>query len=91
MAEGPHCGQRRVSDILMAKPGPDLKYRAALSISYGAGLRAAEVCNLKNGDIDSERMLIHVEHGMGCKDRKVMLSEGVLRLLRDSWLAEHAA
>ena len=39
-----------VSDILMAAPGPGLKYRAALSISYGAGLRAAEVCNLKIGD-----------------------------------------
>ena len=55
-----------VSDILMAAPGPGLKYRAALSISYGAGLRAAEVCNLKIGDIvpearlrhDSDRMLI---------------------------------
>lgn len=28
-----------VSDLLMAAPGPGLKYRAALSISYGAGLR----------------------------------------------------
>ncbi|WP_417807109.1 transposase [Thioclava sp.] len=27
-----------VSDILMAAPGPGLQYRAALSISYGAGL-----------------------------------------------------
>jgi site-specific recombinase XerD len=66
-----------VSDILMAAPGPGLKYRAALSISYGAGLRAAEVCNLKIGDIDSDRMLIHVEQGKGRKDRKVMLSPGL--------------
>lgn len=58
-----------VSDILMAAPGPGLKYRAALSISYGAGLRAAEVCNLMIGDIDSDRMLIHVEQGKGQKDR----------------------
>ncbi|MFC3061030.1 tyrosine-type recombinase/integrase [Paenirhodobacter populi] len=56
-----------VSDILMAAPGPGLKYRAALSISYGAGLRAAEVCNLKIGDIDSDRMLIHVEQGKPIK------------------------
>ena len=74
-----------VSDILMAAPGPGLKYRAALSISYGAGLRAAEVCNLKIGDIDSDRMLIHVEQGKGRKDRKVMLSLGLLDLLRDYW------
>ncbi|MFQ6242757.1 tyrosine-type recombinase/integrase [Sinorhizobium meliloti] len=44
-----------VSDLLMAAPRPGLKYRAALSISYGAGLRASEVCNLKISDIDSDR------------------------------------
>jgi site-specific recombinase XerD len=69
----------------MAAPGPGLKYRAALSISYGAGLRASEVCNLKIGDIDSNRMLIHVEQGKGQKDRKVMLSPGLLELLRAYW------
>ncbi len=74
-----------VSDILMAAPGPGLKYRAALSIGYGTGLRAAEVCALKIGDIDSDRMLIHVEEGKGGKDRKVMLSPGLLGLLRDYW------
>jgi site-specific recombinase XerD len=74
-----------VSDLLMAAPGPGLKYRAALSISYGAGLRASEVCNLKISDIDSDRMLIHVEQGKGQKDRKVMLSPGLLDLLRDYW------
>lgn len=74
-----------VSDLLAAAPGPGLKYRAALSISYGGGLRASEVCNLKIGDIDSDRMLIHVELGKGGKDRKVMLSPGLLELLRDYW------
>jgi integrase/recombinase XerD len=74
-----------VSDLLIAAPGPGLKYRAALSISYGAGLRSAEVCNLKVTDIDSQRMLIHVEQGKGAKDRKVMLSPGLLDLLRDYW------
>lgn len=74
-----------VQELLMAAPGPGLKYRAALSISYGAGLRAAEVCNLKLGDIDSDRMLIHVEQGKGRKDRKVMLSPSLLALLRDWW------
>jgi integrase len=83
-----------VSEVLKAAPGPGLKYRAALSISYGAGLRASEVCNLKIGDIvpearlrhdDSDRMLIHVEQGKGRKDRKVMLSPGLLQLLRGYW------
>ncbi|MCA1552684.1 tyrosine-type recombinase/integrase, partial [Bradyrhizobium sp. BRP19] len=61
------------------------KYRAALSISYGAGLRGSEVCNVKISDIDSDRMLIHVEQGKGQKDRKVMLSPGLRELLRDYW------
>ncbi len=48
----------------------------------GLDFRATEVCNLKIGDIDSDRMLIHVELGKGQKDRKVMLSPGLLELLR---------
>jgi site-specific recombinase XerD len=74
-----------VSDLLDAAPGPGLKYKAALSISYGAGLRASEVVHLKIGDIDSDRMLIHVEQGKGQKDRHVMLSPALLALLRDYW------
>ena len=74
-----------VSELLSAAPGPGLKYRAALSISYGAGLRASEVCNLKVSDIDSDRMLIHVDEGKGRKDRKVMLSPDLLDLLRAYW------
>lgn len=74
-----------VVDLMAAVPGPGLKYQAALGISYGAGLRAAEVCNLKITDIDSDRMLIHVDNGKGGRDRKAMLSPGLLTLLRDYW------
>ena len=74
-----------VSDLLTAVPGPGLKFRAALGISYGAGLRAAEVCNLRLADIDSDRMLIHVDHGKNGRDRKAMLSPTLLSLLRDYW------
>jgi integrase/recombinase XerD len=58
--------------LLDAAPG--LKYKAALSVAYGAGLRASEVISLKVGDIDSARMVIRVEQGKGHKDRNVMLS-----------------
>ncbi len=76
---------QEVARILASAPGPGLKYRAALGISYGAGLRSAEVCKLKVSDIDSDRMLIHVHEGKGGKDRMAMLSPRLLDLLRDCW------
>jgi integrase/recombinase XerD len=72
-----------VTRFLEAAPG--LKYRAALSVAYGAGLRANEVVSLKISDIDSNRMVIRVEQGKGRKDRYVMLSEHLLALLRAYW------
>jgi site-specific recombinase XerD len=73
-----------VARLLDAAPG--LKYRAALSVAYGAGLRASEVVSLKLIDIDSSRMVIRVEQGKGRKDRYAMLSEPLLHLLRAWWL-----
>jgi len=67
-----------VSALLASAPGPGLKYRAALSIGYGGGLHTSEVTHLKVRDIDSDRMLIHVERGKGGKDRDVMLSPSLL-------------
>jgi len=74
---------QEVARLLNAAPG--LKYKAALSVAYGAGLRAAEVVSLKVSDIDSRRMIVRVEQGKGCKDRNVMLSPRLLELLRTWW------
>jgi integrase/recombinase XerD len=54
-----------VGRLLEAAPGPGLKYKAALSIAYGAGLRSGEVVMLRVSDIDSQRMLIRAEMGKG--------------------------
>ena len=74
---------QEVARFLDAAPG--LKYKAALSVAYGAGLRAAEVVSLKISDIDSTRMVIRIEQGKGRKDRYVMLSPPLLDVLRDWW------
>jgi integrase/recombinase XerD len=74
-----------VARLLNAAPG--LKYKAALSVAYGSGLRANEVISLKVSDIDSTRMVIRVEQGKGRKDRYVMLSPHLLALLRAWWKA----
>jgi site-specific recombinase XerD len=67
-----------------------LKYKAAFSIAYGAGLRISEVLALKISDIDSKRMTLHVEQGKGRKDRYAMLSPVLLNILRDWWRQGHA-
>jgi integrase/recombinase XerD len=78
---------QEVAGLLDAAPG--LKYKVALSVAYGAGLRPSEVVALKVSDIDSKRMIIKVEQGKGRKDRLVMLSPHLLELLRDWWQAAH--
>ena len=64
-----------------------LKARVLLSLAYGCGLRAAEVVSLKVSDIDSAQMVIRIEQAKGRKDRCVMLSADLLRLLRQWWKA----
>ena len=64
-----------------------LKYKAALSVAYGSGLRASEIVHLKILDIDSERMILRVENGKGQRDRHAMLSPALLKILR-AWYGE---
>lgn len=61
---------------------PSIRYRAALMVAYGAGLRVSEVVALKVSDIDSQRMLLRVEKGKGQRDRYAMLSPRLLQVLR---------
>jgi integrase/recombinase XerD len=65
----------------------NLKHRALLMATYGAGLRVSEVANLKVSDIDSTRMAIRVEQAKGAKDRYTLLSRRLLLELRRYFLA----
>jgi len=60
-----------------------LKYRLMLMLLYATGLRVAELTHLQVGDIDRQRMVIHVRHGKGARDRYVMLAKRLLPVLDD--------
>ena len=64
-------------------------YRVCLATIYSCGLRLQEGTNLHVADIDSARMMIHVRHGKGAKDRYVPLPQRTLQLLRQYWQQHH--
>jgi len=74
---------------LIAAAG-NLKHQTALSVAYGAGLRASEVVALKVGDVDGQRMTLRIEQGKGHKDRYAMLSPVLLERLRVWWKVARA-
>ena len=93
--------ERKLPDVLSRQEVKQIlgavtnhKHKALLVLTYSAGLRVGEVVRLKVGDIDSNRMLIHVRQGKGRKDRYTILSEVALATLRnyaqrsrlDDWL-----
>jgi integrase/recombinase XerD len=55
-------------------------------LAYSGGLRVLEISNVKVGDIDSKRMIIHIRQGKGQKDRLVPLSPKLLDVARRHWL-----
>jgi integrase/recombinase XerD len=75
--------REEVSSLIAATK--NLKHQTALSVAYGAGLRAGEVATLKVGDVDSTRMTLRIQQGKGGKDRYAMLSPVMLERLRTWW------
>src|SRR5262249_53659131 len=60
----------------------NLTHRTMLMVLYSTGMRNAELRHLQVRDIDSRRMLIHIQHGKGGRDRYVPLSATLLATLR---------
>jgi site-specific recombinase XerD len=61
----------------------NLYHRTILLTLYGAGLRRAELCDLKVANIDSQRMMLRVERGKGGRDREIPLSSTLLAAFRE--------
>src|SRR5438552_10805225 len=61
------------------------RYRVCLTTIYSCGLRLQEGTHVQVADIDSARLVLHVRHGKGGKDRYVPLPERTLEMLREYW------
>jgi integrase/recombinase XerD len=75
--------QEEVTQLINSAPTPF--YRILLMTLYATGARCAEVARLQVGDIDSQRMVVHIRGGKGREDRDVMLSPVLLQALRQHW------
>ena len=65
----------------------NIKHKTILSLIYSCGLRRSEVLNLKLNDIDSKRGLIIIRAAKGKKDRVAPLSDKIVVLLREYFIA----
>jgi len=93
----PRPKKKKILPKVMSKPNVlklfektvNPKHKLILKLSYGMGLRVSEIVNLKISDIDSGRMLVHIEAAKGKKDRYITLPTSVLEELRDYYRAYH--
>ena len=59
-----------------------LRHRACLTLIYSCGLRLHEATSIKVNQVDSKRMLIHIQKAKGGIGRYVPLPETTLKILR---------
>jgi integrase/recombinase XerD len=64
----------------------ELRYQTYILTVYSMGLRLGEALSLKIGDIDANRVRVHVRNGKGGKDRFVTLPLTTLAALRKYWV-----
>lgn len=65
----------------------NLKHKSMLSLIYSCGLRRSELLNLQLTQVDSKRKLLIIKQSKGRKDRIVPLSEKIIEMLREYYLA----
>ncbi|WP_010256572.1 tyrosine-type recombinase/integrase [Treponema primitia] len=61
----------------------NIKHRLLLMMAYSSGLRVSEVVSLRRSDIDPARKTVLVSSGKGRKDRYTLLSDQVIRILKE--------
>jgi len=97
IAETPYPKKTRRLPVILSREEVAQLIRAAhtpgerilLMTLYATGVRCAELTHLKVSNIDSQRMVVHIQGGKGRKDRDIMLSPKLLLALRAQWRFYH--
>jgi len=63
----------------------NIKHKTLLVLMYATGLRVSEAVKLRLSDIDSDRMTLHIRNCKNRKERYVILSPVVHKLLQKYW------
>jgi len=87
----PSVKKRRKLPVILSKEEVEklyysvtnIKHRTMILTFYATGVRATELTNIKFSDIDSKRMVIRINAGKGEKDRYTILSDKLLKKLRE--------
>jgi len=90
----PHAKQPKKLPVVLSRQevarmfeaAANLKHRTLLMTLYATGVRISEALTLQVSDIDSQRMMIHIHHGKGGRDRYVPFRPTLLEQLRMYWL-----
>lgn len=60
----------------------NIKHKAIVAVMYSTGMRVNEACFLKIKDIDINNGCINIRKGKGGKDRKAILDESIVNILK---------
>jgi integrase/recombinase XerD len=69
--------------VLLLRTVSNLKHKCILLLLYSVGLRIGELLSLQVGDVDMNRMQIHIKGAKGKKDRITLLSAKILPYLHE--------
>ena len=78
-----HMTVQEVERLMLAVT--DLRYRAAIVLTYAAGLRISETVAVQIGDIRSGKRLLHIRSGKGGVERMAPIPPKAIDYLRTYW------
>jgi integrase/recombinase XerD len=76
-----------IGELVEHLPPPVLRNELIVRLMFETGMRASELCNLKLGDIDTDKREVQIRGGKGNKDRTVWYTDGLDNLL-ELWLVD---